>query len=55
MREGADYSDKDIPGVELPGPGLRPIVDKENKGRVKSLASRLRNRSREEKTGSKEN
>lgn len=30
-------------------------MNKENKGKVKSLASRLRNRSQEEKTGSKEN
>lgn len=41
--------DKDIPGVELPGPGLRPVVEDENKGRVKSVASRLRNGSQEKK------
>lgn len=43
--QGLNYQDLDS----------RPVVDKENKGRVKSLASRLRNRSQEEKTGSKEN
>ena len=30
-------SDKDIPGVELPGPGLPPVVEDENKGRVRVL------------------